>query len=416
MQCWRNETGDRLPDEHDLVQSARVAIYLSPSEKDPSISEQTLVLTSHRIKIVNVMLSLWLEDVLGWEGKTGFLTSSPKIHLTVQEHDNKDVVSLPPWKCPACEDDNEGGLLRCAICGTLNPVKPPATFKNKATHQVRLSFRSSGYKSFCEHLSRALDKRAWIQTAKPPTSYAPGVSGLLRKAAADQQLSTKSHSQAFEDLDALVRQAGEMAKLAESITQKLAKRGEILGEAEDREFRALISDLGIVGDNSGSSSSREGSVWLSELARQLSAFTSKLVVLRSVQMATLSDVYCYFNRARGTSLVSPSDLAKAAKLMGVLGLPVRLRILSSGLAVLHDVSFNDDRLKDRILSMMDSTGHVTASDLARSESLSSQLAAELLATLDAAGALCHDATPSGLHYHPNIFLDLSLDIATLAIK
>lgn len=35
-------------------------------------------------------------------------------------------------------------------------------------------------------------------------------------------------------------------------------------------------------------------------------------------MITLSDVYCLYNRARGTELVSPDDLLEAAQLLNKL--------------------------------------------------------------------------------------------------
>jgi len=48
---------------------------------------------------------------------------------------------------------------------------------------------------------------------------------------------------------------------------------------------------------------------------------------------TLTDVYCVFNRARGTELVSPDDLLAACKLLSTLGLPLRLRSFPSGVTV-----------------------------------------------------------------------------------
>jgi len=44
----------------------------------------------------------------------------------------------------------------------------------------------------------------------------------------------------------------------------------------------------------------------------------------------LTDLYCIFNRARGTEMISPDDLYRAALLFETLKLPVRLRKFDSG--------------------------------------------------------------------------------------
>ena len=51
-------------------------------------------------------------------------------------------------------------------------------------------------------------------------------------------------------------------------------------------------------------------------------------------MLTLYDVYCMYNRSRGTDLISPTDLKQACGLMDKLGLPIMLRELDSGVIVL----------------------------------------------------------------------------------
>lgn len=39
---------------------------------------------------------------------------------------------------------------------------------------------------------------------------------------------------------------------------------------------------------------------------------------------TLPDVYCRFNRARGTELISPDDLLQAANLFSKIGAPLQV--------------------------------------------------------------------------------------------
>lgn len=52
-------------------------------------------------------------------------------------------------------------------------------------------------------------------------------------------------------------------------------------------------------------------------------------------MMALPDAYCLFNRARGTSLVSPDDLFAACSMMDKMSLAVRMRRLDSGVYVLE---------------------------------------------------------------------------------
>lgn len=63
-------------------------------------------------------------------------------------------------------------------------------------------------------------------------------------------------------------------------------------------------------------------------------FKVKRVLLRS-GFASLPDLYCAYNRARGTDLISPEDLMQACRLMQALSLPFRLKEFPSGVKVLE---------------------------------------------------------------------------------
>lgn len=52
-----------------------------------------------------------------------------------------------------------------------------------------------------------------------------------------------------------------------------------------------------------------------ELARQLADFLAAEPLRRAGGLLPLTDVYCLFNRARGTELVSPEDLLAAVKML-----------------------------------------------------------------------------------------------------
>ncbi|PNH06425.1 Vacuolar protein sorting-associated protein 36 [Tetrabaena socialis] len=81
-----------------------------------------------------------------------------------------------------------------------------------------------------------------------------------------------------------------------------------------------------------------------ELCRQLADFLSA-PLQRCGGLLSLPDVYCLFNRARGTELVSPDDLLQAAKLFGQAGVQgLRLRNLSSGVLVIQGPQHSEEQV------------------------------------------------------------------------
>lgn len=59
---------------------------------------------------------------------------------------------------------------------------------------------------------------------------------------------------------------------------------------------------------------------------------------------TLADVYCLFNRARGTELISPDDLLQAASLFTKWNASMHLRQFSSGVSVIESNLHSDDEV------------------------------------------------------------------------
>ena len=74
--------------------------------------------------------------------------------------------------------------------------------------------------------------------------------------------------------------------------------------------------LGIISPVTRLSAGRE---YHQQLARQIvDLLLSNHRLRRLGGMITLSDVYCIYNRARGTELVSPDDLLEAAQMLNKL--------------------------------------------------------------------------------------------------
>jgi ESCRT-II complex subunit VPS36 len=199
--------------------------------------------------------------------------------------------------------------------------------------------------------------------------------GIIRKVKTAQAVSAQTAEEAFKDLDALMRHARDIVALAQSYADKTrsladgkapadeaaaaAAGGAAASEGDAAAFSALLHGLGIPSPVTRTSA---GAAYHVQLSRQLSDFlrtpqpqpshshpksgaaagggaaaaaaaAPQGVLEAAGGMLTLIDVYCVFNRARGTELISPDDLIHAAELFPKLDIPIRLRAFDSGVKV-----------------------------------------------------------------------------------
>ena len=61
-------------------------------------------------------------------------------------------------------------------------------------------------------------------------------------------------------------------------------------------------------------------------------------------MMPLPDVYCLFNRARGSELISPDDLLTAVKLLPAIGAQLTFRQFASGVLVVQSHAHSDEQV------------------------------------------------------------------------
>ena len=131
---------------------------------------------------------------------------------------------------------------------------------------------------------------------------------------------------------------------------------------------------------------------------------------------TLTDVYCLFNRARGTNMISPEDLLKAVDLMKEMNLGISKRSFSSGVVVIQGDEFDDDTMGTKLAELAStsmepqsrnppsSSGGITVMDVCRALKMSALLATEQLLTSEQMGLLCRDSTIEGVRFFPNLFV------------
>lgn len=141
-----------------------------------------------------------------------------------------------------------------------------------------------------------------------------GVAGILRKEQEMWESTDKSLQDAFQDLNALMGKAKEMVALADKMRQKLLSGSAAHTNDEEMGSKQEMQDwLLRVGIISPVTKESAGALYHQQLSRQLADFVI-LPLEKAGGMIALIDVYCLFNRARGTELISPEDLLQACAL------------------------------------------------------------------------------------------------------
>lgn len=356
-----------------------------------------------------------------------------------QPMEAKAGLSKPGWSCAVCTFEN-GPDQKCEMCGTARETLLAPTTPIKSASPdcfVKLSFRGDNPSNFLAHLQVVLQKAAWqlVRTDQHPSSVRPlGVAGLMKQAEATARQTDQTLSVAFTDLDALLGQAGEMARLADTIAGKMRERtaksssssggGDELDETQSAQFRDIIRDLGLsFGAADSVTRSSAGWAFHLELARQLAGmlevffakrFANKNDSISSTNVIPIADIYCLINRARGTSLISPQDLLTALeempKISGSSQSSFRLTRLGGpkGVLAVQKASAAYDQILKRILEtyLVSAYVGISALEVSGKESITLAAAIELLTAAEQNGELCRDEGTSQVLYFRNEIMKL----------
>mmetsp|Transcript_11461 Transcript_11461/g.24307 ORF Transcript_11461/g.24307 Transcript_11461/m.24307 type:complete len:296 (+) Transcript_11461:1051-1938(+) len=146
-----------------------------------------------------------------------------------------------------------------------------------------------------------------------------------------------------------------------------------------------------------------------QTAREVADFLVPRLRKTGKGMMSLTDVYCLFNRARGTNLLSPEDLRDSCALLNE-GLNVGLsqRTFPSGIVVLQlddlALSATNYEARRKFIDLCTDENGKSALEASHSLQLSPLLAAEQLEEAERLGWLCRDATLSTVRFYPNKFV------------
>ncbi|KAK4778313.1 hypothetical protein SAY87_018500 [Trapa incisa] len=230
---------------------------------------------------------------------------------------------------------------------------------------------------------------------------------ILRREQEIWESTDKSLHDAFQDLNALMSKAKEMVMLAEKIRLKLLSGSLQAGTANveemgsKEEMQDWLLSVGIISPVTKESA---GALYHQQLSCQLADFV-KFPLERSGGMINLIDIYCLFNRARGTELISPEDLLQACSLWDKLDVPSMLRKFDSRVMVIQNKSYRDEEVFARINTLVTKPDTlrmgISASDAALTLGIAPAMAKEHL--LAAESLLCRDLSPDGFRFYVNLF-------------
>ncbi|ELU13615.1 hypothetical protein CAPTEDRAFT_176734 [Capitella teleta] len=368
---------------------------------------------AHQEQIITHQNSVRLYD---GDNKTNFDRGNLKLTsfrlIWTADKDKKCVISLSLSLVILLEEQGGGFNRSPKIILHLSAVdayKPPGPIASSKHSFIKLSFQDGGKTEFYYALKDTLARRGWDLPAankspqKPPQkSIRTGIGGIEERLQQKHKDTDKDITQAFQDLSKLMNKAEEMVKLSKNLTQKIKdKRGEITDD-ETVQLKSYLLSLGVA-DPVTRETHGSGDTFYKELARQVSdVMTQPLQECGGIM--PLSDVYCRMNRARGVEMLSPDDLVNACRLMSIMRLECRLQTFESGVMVLHLQEHSEDESLQDTVCRVESTGSLSADELARLIGLSVILSRERLLAAERKGELCRDDTAEGLRFYRNLFM------------
>lgn len=301
------------------------------------------------------------------------------------------------------------------------PEKGKGPLDDSMKNFVKLSFKEGLDPDFIVQLSDAITLRAWESMPATPMSTSwsqsnssnvkrlpeiktrTGIIGIERNLQERQKATDQSISIAFQDLRKLMEMAKDMVTISKTISTKIRERQGDITEDETVRFKSYLMSLGI-DDPVTRDAYRSNNEYFRQLARQLADILEE-PIKEVGGMMTLTDVYCRVNRARGLELLSPEDLLNASRQLGLLELPLVLRVFDSGVMVLQIRSLDDVAVVESIAELLKERGSVSAEELAQSEGISVTLARERLLVTEKNGRACRDDSIEALRFYPNLFLE-----------
>ena len=200
-----------------------------------------------------------------------------------------------------------------------------------------------------------------------------------------------------------------MVKIAQSIKNKI--RSKELSENEMSEIQEVMFNMGMTeGFTSHVSKEISGKKFYQDLAKEIEKFLDKVINSeRFSGVIGLIDLFCLYNRARGTDLVSPEDMNIACAAMHEFSQKYMIKSYTkSGIKTIQLKSFNEVAYFEKLAAKLSENPGMTADRIASLLKINVTVIREQITQAEALGYICIDESHEGLRYHPNLFRTFTL--------
>jgi len=362
-------------------------------------------------QVLQEEVDLYDGDVKRLRGGRGVVTTHRLLYL----HSQANIAWALHNVVAAVEKASLLGFSSPKVSITLSADKPAF---------IQFSFKNGGCSRFSGFVNTALARRSWethpatkrsrtdsetpLATARPLI----GVSGLLARMEAARADESAQASEALSDISALMENVRRVADTAQIVADKLHKRAAgAAASAEDAPSQAgslhgIARDFGL---QNPVTRGQSGVTYIPALAREVAVFTRpKLAAAGGV--LSLTDIFCLYNRARGTDLVSPHDFLLACGSMQPMQLGMHMHTLPSELRVLQLDSHSLQAVQQRVLldlagggGSVDGAGfaYTTAQQCSNLLKVSLPVATQYLFSMERSGLLCRDTSLHGNRFYTN---------------
>ncbi|XP_022131712.1 vacuolar protein sorting-associated protein 36 isoform X2 [Momordica charantia] len=401
-----------LPGEIECSILSSVDIECDEIQTFPHLKSGIIILTTHRL--------VWISDSTNSSNSAVAVPLATVTHIFSPKKSIKAIFASPRVRFQV-SFSSEGG-----VSGTVSrSAVITVVIRGKGDHDAFVSkflenWRARAWENENNKVSSSGSASGSSSTGSSGfytsegTVRMVGVAGILRKEQELWENTDKSLQEAFQDLNALMSKAKDMVMLAEKMRQKLisstnSQSGAINDDevASKEEIQDWLLSVGIISPVTKESA---GALYHQQLSRQLADFV-RTPLDKAGGMISLIDIYCLFNRARGTELISPDDLLQACSLWEKIDVPVMLRKFDSGVMVIQSKSYSDDEVLARIKTLVTKPDAlqfgISASDAARTLGIAPAMAKEHLLTAESKGLLCRDVSSEGFRFYINLFPEIN---------
>jgi ESCRT-II complex subunit VPS36 len=188
-----------------------------------------------------------------------------------------------------------------------------------------------------------------------------------------------------------------------------------MSENEMKEIEEVMFNMGMT-DNFTShvSKSISGKHFLQDLAEEIELFLDRVInTERFSGVIGLVDLFCLYNRARGTDLVGPEDLNSACQLINQSSTKYMIKqYTKSGIKTIQLKTFSETGYYEKISAALGENEGMTADKLATHFKINVGVMKEHIQEAELQGFICVDDSHEGLRYHPNLIK--TFDIASIA--